>query len=85
VIKGDALDTSLEPENFDEVLIFGVIPAPMLPMEKLLTEMQRILIPGGIMAVWPSSWVHQTIIRSGRYKYINKRNGVRNYQRTDRA
>jgi ubiquinone/menaquinone biosynthesis C-methylase UbiE len=85
VIKGDALDTKLEPESFDEVLIFGVIPAPMLPMEKLLAEMHRILRPGGMMAVWPPSWVHQTIIHSGRFRYINKRNGVSNYQRTDRA
>jgi protein-L-isoaspartate O-methyltransferase len=85
VIKGDALDTKLEPESFDEVLIFGVIPAPMLPMEKLLAETHRILRPGGMMAVWPPSWVHQTIIQSGRFRYINKRNGVSNYQRIDRA
>jgi ubiquinone/menaquinone biosynthesis C-methylase UbiE len=85
VIKGDALHTKLEPESFDEVLIFGVIPTPMLPLEKLLAEMHRILRPGGMMAVWPSSWVHQTIIRSGRFRYINKRNGVNNYQRTDQA
>jgi demethylmenaquinone methyltransferase/2-methoxy-6-polyprenyl-1,4-benzoquinol methylase len=85
VIKGDALDTKLEPESFDEVLLFGVIPAPMLPMEKLLAEMHRILKPGGMMAVWPPSWVHQTIIQSRRFRYINKRNGVSNYQRTNRA
>jgi hypothetical protein len=32
----------------DVVLIFGVIPVPMLPMERLLSEMQRILKPGGM-------------------------------------
>jgi demethylmenaquinone methyltransferase/2-methoxy-6-polyprenyl-1,4-benzoquinol methylase len=32
VIKGDALDTKLERESLDEVIVFGVIPAPMLPM-----------------------------------------------------
>ena len=80
VIKGDVLDTKLEESSLDEILIFGVIPAPMLPMKKLLIEMHRILKPNGIMSVWPPSWVHYSIIKSGHFKYINKQNGVRNYQ-----
>jgi len=83
VIKGDALDTKLERESFDEVIIFGVIPAPMLPMEKLLKEMHRILHPGGVLAVWPPSWVHLAIAQSGYFKYMNRQNGVSNYQRID--
>jgi ubiquinone/menaquinone biosynthesis C-methylase UbiE len=79
VVKGNALDTKLEKESLDEVIIFGVIPAPMLPMEKLMEEMHRILRPGGMLAVWPPSWVHQTIVQSGRFRYINRRNGVSNY------
>jgi ubiquinone/menaquinone biosynthesis C-methylase UbiE len=81
VMKGDALDTKLEKESFDEVIIFGVIPAPMLPMEKLMAEMHRILRPGGVLAVWPPSWVHQTIIQSGYFKYLNRQNGVSLYQK----
>jgi ubiquinone/menaquinone biosynthesis C-methylase UbiE len=84
VVKGDALDTKLENESFDEVIIFGVIPAPILPMQKLMEEMQRILHPGGIMAVWPPSWVHQEILQSGCFTYLNRRNGVSNYQRFDK-
>ncbi len=84
VIQGDALNTRLEPESLDEVIIFGVIPAPMLPMEKLLTEMHRILRPAGVMAVWPPSWVHQSILQSGLFSYFNKQNGVMNYQRVDK-
>jgi ubiquinone/menaquinone biosynthesis C-methylase UbiE len=84
VVKGDALDTKLEKESLDEVIIFGVIPAPMLPMEKLMEEMHRVLRPGGIMAVWPPSWVHQAIVQSGCFRYINRRNGVSNYQRMDK-
>jgi ubiquinone/menaquinone biosynthesis C-methylase UbiE len=83
VIKGDALETKLEKESLDEVIIFGVIPAPMLPMEKLVGEMHRILRSGGVMAVWPPSWVHQAIVQSGRFRYINRQNGVSNYQRID--
>jgi demethylmenaquinone methyltransferase/2-methoxy-6-polyprenyl-1,4-benzoquinol methylase len=83
VVKGDALDTKLEKESVDEVIIFGVIPAPMLPMEKLMKEMHRILRPDGIMAVWPPSWVHQAIVQSGCFRFINRRSGVSNYQRMD--
>jgi ubiquinone/menaquinone biosynthesis C-methylase UbiE len=84
VVKGDALDTKFEKESLDEIIIFGVIPAPMLPMGKLLAEMHRILRPGGVMAVWPPSWVHQSIVKSGWFKYIDKQNSVCNYQRIDK-
>jgi demethylmenaquinone methyltransferase/2-methoxy-6-polyprenyl-1,4-benzoquinol methylase len=83
VIKGDALDTKLEMESLDEIIIFGVIPAPMLPMEKLLAEMHRILRPGGVMAVWPPSWVHRRIAKSRWFKFVGKQNSVYVYQRAD--
>jgi ubiquinone/menaquinone biosynthesis C-methylase UbiE len=81
VVKGDAINTMLDAEMFDAVLIFGVIPAPMLPLNRLLPEMRRILKPGGIMAVWPPSWTHQEILRSGLFTYASKGNGVTNYRR----
>lgn len=84
VIKGNALNTKLETSGLDEILIFGVIPAPMLPMDKLLSEMHRILKPNGIMAIWPPSWVHHTIIKSGLFKFVEKRNSVRNYHRIEK-
>jgi ubiquinone/menaquinone biosynthesis C-methylase UbiE len=81
VVKGDALNTQLEDGSFDKAIIFGVIPAPMLPMNKLMAEMHRVLKPGGIMAVWPPSWVHKSIIQTGLFKPSNKRNNVMNYVR----
>jgi len=81
VAVGDALDTGLETESLDAVLIFGVIPAPMLPMDRLLREMHRVLKPGGTMAVWPPSWVHRQIRRSGIFAYSGTRHGVMNYVR----
>jgi len=81
VIQGDALNTKLAAESMDVVLIFGVIPAPMLPMNQLLSEMRRIIKPQGIMAVWPPSWVHQTIVQSKLFTLGSRRNGVSNYER----
>jgi ubiquinone/menaquinone biosynthesis C-methylase UbiE len=82
VVKGDALNTMLDAESLDAVLIFGVIPAPMLPTNLLMPEIYRILRPGGMLAVWPPSWTHQEILRSGLFTYNNKRNGVFNYRRS---
>jgi ubiquinone/menaquinone biosynthesis C-methylase UbiE len=82
VLAGNALDTQLDAESTDVVLVFGVIPAPMLPMATLLAEMHRILKPGGTMAVWPPSWVHRTIRRSPHFAYAGSRHGVMNYRRT---
>jgi ubiquinone/menaquinone biosynthesis C-methylase UbiE len=81
VVKGNALNTELPAGNLDVVLVFGVIPAPMLPMEQFLSEMHRILKPRGIMAVWPPSWVHKAIIQSGLFKLSSKKNGVSNYRK----
>lgn len=79
VVKGDALDTRLEDGSFDTVIIFGVIPAPMLPTDKLMAEMHRVLKPGGKLAVWPPSWVHASILQTGLFRPSGKRNNVMNY------
>jgi ubiquinone/menaquinone biosynthesis C-methylase UbiE len=82
VVKGDALNTMLGAESLDAVMVFGVIPAPMLPTNLLMPEIYRILKPGGMLAVWPPSWTHQEILRTGLFAFSNKRNGVFNYRRS---
>ena len=82
VVKGDALNTKLDPKSMDAVLLFGILPAPMLPLDRLLPEMYRILKPGGIMAVWPPSWVPLSIPRSMLFTYASKRSGVFNFRRS---
>jgi demethylmenaquinone methyltransferase/2-methoxy-6-polyprenyl-1,4-benzoquinol methylase len=83
VIKADAQSTGLDAESFDKVLLFGVIPAPMLPLSRLLPELSRVLKAGGTLAVWPPvpGWLPQSILQSGMFDYSGKRNNVHNFSR----
>lgn len=84
VLKRDALNTGLDTASMDMVLLFGVIPFPSLPLNRLLPEMYRILKPEGRMAVWlfpVSGLVPRWILQSGLFALIDKRNGVYNYRR----
>jgi ubiquinone/menaquinone biosynthesis C-methylase UbiE len=91
VMKGDAVSTGLKAKGFDKVLLFGVIPAPMLPLGALLREVHRVLMEGGTLAVWPPvpGWLPQSVLKSGLFGYGGKRNGVHNFtvqeERTARA
>jgi ubiquinone/menaquinone biosynthesis C-methylase UbiE len=83
VVKGDAMDTGLDSESFHKILLFGVIPSPMLPLPRLLSEMHRVLRAAGSLAVWPPipGWLPQSILQSGLFTYTSKRNGVHNFRR----
>ena len=83
VVKGDVMNTNLETESFDTVVLFGVIPAPMLSLTRVLTEMHRILKPEGTLAVWPPAPVlfSRSIIKSGLFSLANKRKSVYNFKR----
>ena len=86
IIKRDALDTGLDNESIDKVLLFGVIPFPLLPLNRLLPEMHRVLKSEGTLAVWlfppvVHDWVRRAILPFGIFMFLNKRNGVYNYKR----
>jgi len=86
IVKRDALDTGLDAASIDKVLLFGVIPFPLLPLNRLLPEMHRVLKDNGTLAVWlfppvVHFWVPKAILRFGLFTYMNKRNGVYNYRR----
>ncbi len=86
IVKRDALDTGLDTASIDKVLLFGVIPFPLLPLNRLLSEMYRVLKPEGTLAVWlfppmVHFWVPKSILQSGLFTYIRKQNGVYNYRR----
>jgi demethylmenaquinone methyltransferase/2-methoxy-6-polyprenyl-1,4-benzoquinol methylase len=81
--RTDALDTGLPDESYDLILLFGIIPAPVLPLNKLLPEMHRLLRPGGSMAVWTGLplWSPRQVTRSGLFAYVGKRSGVHSFTR----
>jgi demethylmenaquinone methyltransferase/2-methoxy-6-polyprenyl-1,4-benzoquinol methylase len=84
VVKRDALDTGLDAASIDMVLLFGVIPFPSLPLNRVLPEMHRVIRPKGSLAVWlfpVAGWVPKSILQSGLFTYVSKRNGVYNYRR----
>ena len=84
VVQRDALKTGLDAANVDRALLFGVLPFPSLPLDRLLPEMHRVLKPEGTLAVWQfpiDGWVPTSIARSGIFAHLHKRNGVHNYRR----
>lgn len=83
-IKRDALKTGLNDSSIDVIMLFGVVPFWSLPLNRLLPEMHRILKPDGRLTVWLFPfplWVPGSILQSGLFKLIEKRNGVYNYKR----
>jgi demethylmenaquinone methyltransferase/2-methoxy-6-polyprenyl-1,4-benzoquinol methylase len=83
VVKRDALDTGLDAASIDTVLLFGVLPFPFLPLDRLLPEMHRVLKTEGTMSVWLfpiSGLVPRWILKSGLFVFVAKRNGVYNYR-----
>jgi demethylmenaquinone methyltransferase/2-methoxy-6-polyprenyl-1,4-benzoquinol methylase len=83
VVNGNSMNTKLDAQSVDAVLLFGVVPAPMVPLNRLLPEMHRILKPEGTLAVWPpfSLWLPKAICQSGLFTLARKRNGVLNFRR----
>lgn len=83
VVKGNVLNTDLEAEGFHAVFLFGMIPAPMLPLTPLLTEIHRVLKPEGTLAVWPPvpGWLPHSVLRTGLFTSGIRRNGVYNFKR----
>ena len=84
VVRRDALNTGLEATSIDVVLLFGVLPYPTLPLDRLLPEMHRVLKEKGTLAVWlfPITFgVPSAILQSGLFADLGKKNGVYRYRR----
>ena len=87
VMRRDALTTGLQPKSIDVALLFGVVPYPTLPLNRLLPEMHRVLKVDGTLAVWlfPVSFgVPTAILRSALFASRGKKNGVYRYSPVER-
>ena len=86
LMQRDALNTGLDATSIDKVLLFGVIPFPLLPLDKLLPEMHRVLKSEATLSVWlfpplVHNWVPNAIVQSGLFKQLNVKSNVYNYVR----
>ena len=82
LIRANALGTGLASDCIDLVLLFGVIPSPTLPLDRLLPEMGRLLKADGSLAVWTAFawWSPVSLTRGGLFVYSGKDNGVHNFR-----
>lgn len=86
VVRRDALNTGLNTASIDLVLLLGVVPQATLPLDRLLPEMHRVLKVEGTLAVWlfpTSAGVPGSILRSGLFTRLGKKNGVYTYRRSE--
>ena len=74
----DALNSSFEDSFFDVVLLYGVVPSPVIPMKDTSNEIFRLLKSGGIYAVWTKMpfWRPKTSQYNEHFKNMVKNNGV---------
>jgi demethylmenaquinone methyltransferase/2-methoxy-6-polyprenyl-1,4-benzoquinol methylase len=87
IMHRDALDTGVAAGSMHMALLFGVIPFPLLPLDRLLPEMHRLLKPGGTMSVWlfpplVHTWFPPVIARSDWFEPTGRQGNVHNYRRT---
>ena len=80
IMKRDVLNTDFPSDCFDIVILFGVVPAPMLPLAKVLSEIYRVLKPKGVLAIWPAiPGLQKYIVKSRLFLLAYKKNGVLNF------
>ena len=86
VTQANAEDTGFSANSFDLVLLYGVIPSPVISVERLTAEIYRLLKPGGILAVWTIApfWSPQSITQFSSFDYVGKVNGVHRFQKIGR-
>jgi demethylmenaquinone methyltransferase/2-methoxy-6-polyprenyl-1,4-benzoquinol methylase len=83
LIKADATKAGLASECIDLALLFGVIPSPLIPLDRLLAEIHRLLRSEGALAVWTAFpwWSPKSVTRSGLFIWVGEESGVHNFLR----
>jgi demethylmenaquinone methyltransferase/2-methoxy-6-polyprenyl-1,4-benzoquinol methylase len=70
----DAISTSFEDNTFDMIILYGVVPAPIIPLRNLSIEMNRILKKDGVCAIWTAApfWRPKKIIKYGKFVKLKR-------------
>lgn len=79
VVKQDnAMDSTFDDGMFDLILLYGVVPAPVISMKDISMEIHRLLKPGGVCAIWTKTpfWTPKTAIQYAEFETMKKCNGV---------
>jgi SAM-dependent methyltransferase len=84
LIRADAMEAGLASGCIDQVFLFGVIPSPLIPLDRLLPEIHRLLRLDGTLAVWTAfpCWSPASLTRRGLFARIGKEKGVHSFRRT---
>lgn len=83
VSKADAHNTDFPDASFDTIIVYGIVPAPVISEQRLSHEMIRLLKPGGILAIWTAVpfWSPKSLMKAAPFKQGEKRNGVHRLQK----
>jgi ubiquinone/menaquinone biosynthesis C-methylase UbiE len=83
LIRADATEAGMADGCIDLALLFGVIPSPTLPLERLLPEMSRLLRAEGALAVWTALpwWSPAALTKSGLFVYVGERGRVHTFSK----
>jgi demethylmenaquinone methyltransferase/2-methoxy-6-polyprenyl-1,4-benzoquinol methylase len=79
--RADACETGLPGDSFDLILLFGILPSPTLPLNRLLPEMHRLLKLDGALAVWTAvpGWLPRSLTTGGFFSYVGRKDGVHRF------
>jgi demethylmenaquinone methyltransferase/2-methoxy-6-polyprenyl-1,4-benzoquinol methylase len=83
LIRADATEAGLASGCLDLILLFGVIPAPIIPLDRLVAEIHRLLRLEGALAVWTALpwWSPASVTRSGLFVWTGKESGVHRFRK----
>jgi demethylmenaquinone methyltransferase/2-methoxy-6-polyprenyl-1,4-benzoquinol methylase len=83
VSRADAHETDLPDASFDTIVVYGVVPAPVISETRLGPEMYRLLKPGGTLVVWTLApfWSPKSIMKAAPFTRCDKHQGVHRLQK----
>lgn len=83
VTRADAHQTEFPDASFDTIIVYGVVPAPVISEKRLAHEMYRLLKPGGILAVWTLVlfWSPKSLMKAAPFTHCVKQQGVYRLQK----